>query len=89
MGTKKQFETIEEALFQEHFKPVKKNSKNARFLMMSEILCTLNKHSTVKLSAKRLNEAMVKFGAKEPISMRLPYVKEVRYVYPVKIIVKT
>ncbi len=63
--------TIEQEWLAKIYEPCEPTSKNAMFLMSSEILSTLCAFSGLKLNHKKLSQAFEKLGYGSPISKRI------------------
>lgn len=75
--------TPEEEWLSKLYMPCESNDPKAHFMMASEMLSQMNAHSGLRLSPKKLSQAMDKLGFGTPISKRLKDAGP-RKVYPVR-----
>ncbi len=77
--------TIEEEWLLKLYEPCKASDPKAMFMMPSEMLSQMNAHSGLRMSSKRLSQAMERLKYGQPISKRIKG-KGSRKVYPVRLV---
>ncbi|WP_438712327.1 VapE domain-containing protein [Aquimarina muelleri] len=77
--------TPEEEWLLKLYEPCEPSNPKAIFLMPSEMLSQMNAHSGIRMSSKRLSQAMERLKYGQPISKRIKD-KGSRKVYPIRLI---
>lgn len=75
--------SLEEEWLSKLFVPCEPNDPEASFMMASEILSKMNEHSGLRLSLRKLSQAMGKLGFGNPLSKRIKNTGP-RKVFPVR-----